>query len=120
MSISDDLEKLAKKSDPKKTIYMIHEPPFNTPLDMIFNNNKYINEKSVHIGSKSIRNFIQNHVPLLTIHGHIHETFEVSGDFQIRNQASVAVTPSNDYRKNEVSCILFNFSELSKVERVIL
>lgn len=42
-----------------------HAPPKNTRLDRTF--------LGLHVGSESLRRFIEEHKPLLTICGHIHE-----------------------------------------------
>ena len=36
-TIEQDLEQLKKLSNPRKTVYVIHAPPFNTKLDIILN-----------------------------------------------------------------------------------
>lgn len=72
-TIEDDLEELKELSDPENTIYVMHAPPFNTHLDMI--------SAGLHVGSKSIRNFIEKYQPKLCLHGHIHESPKVSGSF---------------------------------------
>lgn len=41
-TIRSDLVQLARQSDPRKTAYIFHEAPYNTPLDMIAPDNKYI------------------------------------------------------------------------------
>ena len=46
-------------------ILVSHQPPINTTCDII--------KTGVHVGSKSVRRFIENHQPLACITGHIHE-----------------------------------------------
>lgn len=46
-----------------KFIFVTHEPPFNTKLDLIGN----------HAGSREIREFIKKYQPLYCICGHLHE-----------------------------------------------
>jgi len=64
--IEKDLKKISKKSDPKKTIYCFHAPPFNTDLDVTYSGQ--------HVGSEAILNFIKKEQPYLSLHGHIHES----------------------------------------------
>ncbi len=54
-TITEDLMNLKRLSNPKKTIYVIHAPPFNTNLDIIAN--------KTHVGSKSLRKFIEKEQP---------------------------------------------------------
>jgi len=48
-----------------KFILVAHEPPKNTKCDMAIN--------GLHVGSESIRTFIEEVQPILVITGHIHE-----------------------------------------------
>jgi len=69
--IAGDLKELSRKSDPKKTVYVFHAPPFDTNLDII--------HSGAHVGSHAIREFIEKKQPLITLHGHIHESADMSG-----------------------------------------
>lgn len=65
-----DLEKLARRAeDVKKTIFVIHTPPYDTKLDMVFNRTRI-----KHVGSVAVRHFIERYQPLATLHGHVHES----------------------------------------------
>jgi len=116
-TIADDLENLAQKCDPKRTIFIIHEPPFDTPLDVIAKDNKFIKDGITHIGSKSVRKFIEKYQPLLTMHGHIHETFRESGNFMWKCGSSLSFTAANDYTLDSVAYILFTLPDLKLVKR---
>jgi Icc-related predicted phosphoesterase len=65
-TIAADLERLAALSDPAKTVYVTHSPPWGTSLDRLYN--------GTPVGSRAIRSFIERHRPPLTLHGHIHES----------------------------------------------
>jgi Icc-related predicted phosphoesterase len=65
-SIEADLETLAGLSDPAKTIYVVHTPPYATTLDRMHG--------QIPIGSRALRRFIDRRQPPLTLHGHIHES----------------------------------------------
>ncbi len=117
-TIRDDLANLAKLSDPKKTIYVFHEAPFDTPLDMVAPDNKYLKDGQQHVGSIAIREFIENESPLLTMHGHIHETLHESGDYKWSTGSSVSITASNDFSSGELSFVLFALPALDKIERL--
>ncbi len=72
-TIRQDLKLLPKPKDQKKAIYVMHSPPHQTKLDLI--------EGKRSAGSRSIRAFIEENQPLLTLHGHIHESPEISGAY---------------------------------------
>ena len=66
-TIEADLQKLASLSDPERTIYVVHSPPFATTLDRLLGG-------ITPIGSRALRTFIDRRQPPLTLHGHVHES----------------------------------------------
>ena len=48
------------------TVCVIHQPPFHTEADIV--------RSGSHVGSPSVRSFIEKHQPLLCLTGHIHES----------------------------------------------
>jgi len=66
-TIEADLERLASLSDPARTVYVIHSPPFATTLDRLLGG-------VTPIGSRALRAFIERRQPPLTLHGHVHES----------------------------------------------
>ncbi|MEA3295544.1 MAG: metallophosphoesterase [Patescibacteria group bacterium] len=60
------------KPNCKKVIYNIHCPPRTLGFDICGNGNE-------EVGSYAITKFIKNKKPLLTLHGHIHESSQYSG-----------------------------------------
>lgn len=48
-----------------KFVLVTHTPPFNTKVDMTFH--------SLHVGSKSVRKFVEKVQPALLVCGHVHE-----------------------------------------------
>ncbi|MFW6220169.1 MAG: metallophosphoesterase family protein [Nanoarchaeota archaeon] len=86
-SIENDMKELFNLSKPQKTIYVFHSPPYNTNLDLAYSNE--------HIGSFAIRMAIENYQPYLTLHGHIHETVEKSGNFIDRIKDTISTAPGN-------------------------
>jgi Icc-related predicted phosphoesterase len=55
--------KIAEKFE--KLILMSHVPPYNTLLDTT--------KTGIHVGSRSVRQFIEEHNVDLVISGHVHE-----------------------------------------------
>jgi len=65
------LRKLFSKIDKKrKQIFLTHEPPFRTKLDIA----GYGPSKGKHLGSRAISWAIKEYKPVLHISGHIHES----------------------------------------------
>lgn len=89
--IAEALGRLAEQSNPARTIYICHTPPFNTPLDRMAHGK--------HPGSKALRSFIEQRQPLLTMHGHIHEAPQLSGMFAVRMGQTWAMNPGHTERR---------------------
>lgn len=65
-------------------VFVTHEPPFNTALDLISN----------HTGSREIRKFIEKFQPLYCICGHFHENAgkqDKIGNTKILNPGNCAI-----------------------------
>lgn len=84
-TIEEDLEELAKMSDPGRTIYVLHDPPYGTALDVLYNGR--------HIGSAAVRRFIEQHQPPAVLSGHIHESPKVSGKVMDSIGETLCVNP---------------------------
>ena len=84
-TIGEDLNRLAKPMNYKKAIYIMHSPPFGTRLDLIQGGNP--------AGSRSIKTFIEANQPLLTLHGHIHESPQLSGTYLDRIGETLSINP---------------------------
>jgi len=66
------LEGVAKiVADMSKCIWLIHAPPSKLSLDVCAHGGK--------VGSEAVLNFIKEHKPFITLHGHIHEAPEYNG-----------------------------------------
>lgn len=65
------LHKLFKKINPERTIFFIHDAPYNTKLDVV----RYPSSpaKGKHVGDSILRKFIEKYQPFLCICGHMHE-----------------------------------------------
>lgn len=74
-SIEEHMEGLAKKvKNMESSIWLIHGPPSDCGLDHCASGHKP--------GSTAVRKFIEDHQPLLTVHGHIHESPIYSGTWK--------------------------------------
>ena len=107
-TIEEDLEKLKRLSDPKKTIYSIHSPPFNTSLDITYENE--------HVGSKSVRNFIEKEQPLLTLHGHIHESYGLSGSWKEKIGNTACINPGKNKISSVLNLVIIDLEDLDNIK----
>ena len=72
---------LATVRDPARTILNVHVPPYGTPLDICpeldddFKIVTYMGSPvQTHAGSHAVRKVIEDFQPLVSLHGHIHES----------------------------------------------
>jgi Icc-related predicted phosphoesterase len=78
----DRLDALARQvRDPRRAVFMIHVPPHDSGLDtaplLDENLRPTVSAGDVlrgPVGSSAVRRIIEDYEPLLTIHGHIHES----------------------------------------------
>ena len=84
-TIKDELERLVRPQDMAQSIYSIHMPPHGLGLDQVGNGEK--------VGSKTIYDFLRNHQPRLSLHGHIHESPDVSGSWHARLGDTLCIQP---------------------------
>ncbi len=111
-SIELDLSQELYRSNAEKTIYVIHTPPNKTKLDQT----RHVG----HVGSFAVRSFIKTTQPYLTLHGHIHETVEVSGSFKDHIGKTLCLTSGNDNTKDELAALVLDINEPEKVRRIII
>jgi len=89
-SIEEDLHALTDGLDMDRLVLVAHAPPFGTVRDL--------NRDRKHVGSRGLRAFIEDRQPYLTLHGHIHETVDLSGDFVERIGRTRCAAVGNDHR----------------------
>jgi len=85
--LGKDLESITKALAPERRplVCVFHGPPHGTALDLIHGD--------VHVGSRMVRKFLEANQPLLSLHGHIHESPAVSGKFADRIGSTICVNP---------------------------
>lgn len=98
--IYDRLSRLTEQlEDPERAIFNIHVPPWESSLDTAFEVDedlRYVTRgghpHEVPTGSKAVRQIIEETQPLLSLHGHIHESKGVA-----KIGRTVAINPGSDY-----------------------
>ncbi|MBS1888255.1 MAG: metallophosphoesterase [Actinobacteria bacterium] len=91
--LTDQLE------SPGRAIFNIHVPPYDSSLDTAFEVDeelRYVTKggrpHEIATGSKAVRQIIEETQPLLSLHGHIHESKGVT-----KIGRTVAINPGSDY-----------------------
>lgn len=85
-TIKNDLDHLVGKDDLSRAIMLFHTPPYRTKLDRAALDGKVIDNVplDVHVGSIAVRRLIEDRQPLITLHGHIHESARITGSWKDR------------------------------------
>lgn len=119
-TIAEDLDKLAGKNNLEKSIFLFHAPPYKSKLDRAALDGKMIDyvPLDVHVGSIAIRRFIEDRQPLITLHGHIHESTRLTGFWRDKFNRTEAFNAAHDGPK--LSLVRFDPHCPAKAARVLL
>jgi Icc-related predicted phosphoesterase len=91
----------------------MHSPPFGTRLDLI--------QGGKSAGSRSIKAFIERNQPVLTLHGHIHESPELSGAYIDRIGKTLSINPGQSaWSGGDVMKLHAVTFEIEDVERTLI
>lgn len=94
-AISEDLALLTPPAGP--WIFVAHTPPFDTKLDRAFGGRS--------IGSRAVRAAIEKYSPFLSLHGHVRESPQVSGEAREVIGRTTAVNPGQTPRALQYALI---------------
>lgn len=83
-TIAEDLAQLAGAEPLEKAVFLFHSPPYRI-LDRAALDGRMVDHAplDVHVGSIAIQRFIESRQPLLTLHGHIHESVRLTGEWKV-------------------------------------
>lgn len=118
-TIAKDLDRLLS-GDLSKTICLFHAPPYNTFLDRAALDGKKIDhvQIDVHVGSIAIKNFIESKKPAFTLHGHIHESTQITGSWKQKIGSTLAC--SSAWEGSELALIKFDPEKPDDIQRVLI
>jgi Icc-related predicted phosphoesterase len=111
---------LSHVKNPETAIFNIHVPPYETLLDMapLLDENLRVVTKGgrivfVHVGSKAVRRVIEKNQPLISLHGHIHESKGVD-----KIGRTLCFNPGSEYSEGFLRGVLVNL-EKGKVKNYL-
>ena len=101
---------VSKLCAPEKAVFNIHVPPYNTGLDtapLLDNNLKPLvvagEVATGPVGSKAIRAAIERYQPLVSVHGHIHESRAAN-----KIGRTTCLNPGSEYGDGNLRAALVN------------
>ena len=97
-TIKADLTSLVGDRSVDKAVFLFHSPPYRTKLDRAALDGKMIDHApmDVHVGSIAIQRFIEERQPLVTMHGHIHESARITGAWSERIGRTCCFSAAHD------------------------
>jgi uncharacterized protein len=119
-TIKNDLMLLINDDNLEFGVFLFHSPPYNTLLDLATLHFREHNQKpsTLNVGSKAIRYFIDEKQPYITMHGHIHESASITGEWKQDLGRTSAFSAAHD--GPELAVIKFELNDpLSAMRRLI-
>lgn len=119
-TIKNDLEFLSGRDDLSKAVFLFHSPPYKTSLDKLRLKSNFYEDVPVdpHVGSIAIERFIREKKPLLTLHGHIHESAMMTGKWKEKIAETCCINGSHE--GEELALIRFSLSNPCDAVRELL
>ncbi len=84
-TLQDELGQLVKPTDFRRSIYVMHMPPAFVGLDCCSDGRE--------VGSIAVYRFLETHQPLLSLHGHIHESPLMTGSWFNKIGDTLSIQP---------------------------
>jgi len=114
--LADQLEK------PERAIFNVHVPPWESSLDTAFEVDdelRYVTKggrpHEVPTGSRAVRQVIEETQPVLSLHGHIHESKGVT-----KIGRTVAINPGSDYGSGHLDGCLVHLAPECVINRYLV
>jgi len=118
-TIEDDLRRLSDGEDLRKSVFLFHAPPYDCALDRAALDGRMIEgvPLDVHVGSIAVRRFIEERSPLVTLHGHVHESARLTGAWHDRIGTTLCFSAAHD--GPELAVVEFTLENPGAVERTL-
>ena len=97
-TIAGDLARLAGADDLSAAVFLFHAPPHGSALDRAALDGRFVDHVplDVHVGSLAVRRFVEARQPLLTLHGHVHESARLTGAWGQRLGRTLCLSAAHD------------------------
>ncbi len=119
-TIAEDIKLLAGDADLSRAIFLFHAAPYQTKIDRAALDDKKIDQvpMDLHVGSIAIQRFIKERQPLLTLHGHIHESARLTGSWRDNIGKTHIFSAAHD--GPELALVRFDLKDLKNATRQLL
>ncbi len=119
-TIEKDLKNLVGSDNLEFGVFLFHSPPYNCNLDRASLDGQTVDHVplDVHVGSIAIQRFIEERKPYLTLHGHVHESTHLTGQWKQEFGRTCSYNAAHD--GPELSIISFELHNPQWAERFII
>ena len=119
-TIEKDLQELTADEDLSEAIMLFHTPPYQTNLDRAELDGVTVDHApiDVHVGSIAVKRFLEVRQPLISLHGHIHESPRLTGSWKEKIERTMAFSAAHD--GPELALVCFNPQKPEEAERALL
>jgi Icc-related predicted phosphoesterase len=119
-TIKADIDFLVKDDRMSHAIFLFHTPPYQTHLDRANLEGKMFENVplDLHVGSIAVKRFIEEKQPLITLHGHIHESPRLTGAWKEKLGKTYAYSAAHD--GPELALVRFDPEKPGKASRELL
>ncbi len=119
-TIREDLARLAGDADLGQAVLLFHAPPYGTRLDLAALEGRLVEHVPLdpHVGSIAIRRFIESRQPLVALHGHVHESARLSGDWRDRLGRTHCFSAAHD--GEELALVRFDLESPEEATRQLI
>ncbi len=119
-TIREDLQRLIGQADLSRAVVLFHAPPYQTKLDRAALDGKMVDHapSDVHVGSIAIQRLIEQRQPLITLHGHIHESARLTGAWLQRIGRTYCFSAAHD--GPELALVRFDLNQPAAATRRLI
>lgn len=119
-TIAQDLERLTGQGNLQDALFLFHTPPYKTALDRAALDGKRVDHvpMDVNVGSIAVRKFIEERQPLITLHGHVHESARITGSWRDRIGNTICLSAAHD--GPELALVTFDLEKPQQAMRELI
>lgn len=119
-TIEKDLVMLTADTDLSDSIFLFHSPPYRTNLDRADLDGRMVDHVpvDVNVGSIAMSRFIEKRQPLLTLHGHVHESTRLTGSWRDKIGRTHMFSAAHD--GPELAVVKFDLNDLENATRELI
>jgi Icc-related predicted phosphoesterase len=119
-TIVKELNELTGDADLSSSVFLFHSPPYQCKLDRAALDGRMYEHVplDVHVGSIAIQRFIEDRQPMLTLHGHIHESTRLTDAWQEHFGNTLSFNAAHD--GPELSLIRFDLDRPGEAVRLLV